>query len=119
MTTQNLYQKLINFIQNQFFGSFDRFRDPLRIWSSGSCEERLSPTAAFHFLRGIFHDAFGLRPDAPYEEGKDGTLVPVIRLTVTRRAAVRLSRRNLGSSGKWSDDARARSRMDEPVQEFD
>ncbi|WP_273481967.1 ICP22 family protein [Dysosmobacter welbionis] len=34
-----------------------------------------------------FHDAFGLRPDAPYEEGKDGTLVPVIRLTVTRRAA--------------------------------
>ena len=34
-----------------------------------------------------FYDAFGLRPDAPYEEGKDGTLVPVIRLTVTRRAA--------------------------------
>ena len=34
-----------------------------------------------------FDDAFGLRPDAPYEEGKDGTLVPVIRLTVTRRAA--------------------------------
>lgn len=23
-----------------------------------------------------FHDAFGLRPDAPYEEGKDGTLSP-------------------------------------------
>ena len=34
-----------------------------------------------------FDNAFGLRPDAPYEEGKDGTLVPVIRLTVTRRAA--------------------------------
>ena len=73
-----------------------------------------------------FYDAFGLRPDAPYEEGKDGTLVPVIRLTVTRRAAAQEGQgdphieekltEGEDYTVKWTQDGGKRCGMQCPLQ---